>query len=335
MTSLRRFRRNRGFRYSPLDSGGKEIRLIRIIPDKDDQGRVSCELRHFHLKDNPYYECLSYVWGDPEKNRPILLNGINFNVTINLDGFLRQLQPKTTNTESRRWIWIDALCINQNDDQEKTVQVTNMIGIYRQAKQVLIWFGPADYTIDSTFHLLNRLSSDYPEPSHLAQYRVRSKALDQLLSETADDNDIWVKGLKRIASNAWWRRIWVIQEAAVAKKALVLHGPYHLNFDCLKKFWYMLNANALNKPGYLRSVKNSMHLLLNSCDAFTEHTPDLFTLLRSVHSGVFVEKFFKASEPRDFVYALSGSLKGKLAFKFLLTIRRRLVADTAQTVLRY
>jgi hypothetical protein len=213
---------------------------------------------------------------------------------------------------SERWIWIDALCINQRDDEEKNIQVMNMINIYRQASQVLVWFGPAHITIGRTFDFIKLITSEYSsERVNTEQYLAANEALNQLLSMTGDGKDVWMHGIKRITGNAWWRRIWVLQEVAVARKVLVLHGSYRLNFDYLQKFWELLGANREHAPGYLARVRNNMQMLLNSCNAITTRSHDFFSVLRAVHSTIFEEKFFQASNRKDYVYALAGASEDK------------------------
>lgn len=86
------------------------------------------------------YHCLSYVWGDASDRVPISLNGQAFSITRNLWIALRRL----------RWygqldyLWVDAICINQDDMYEKSQQVRKMADIYSQTQEVIIWLGEDD-----------------------------------------------------------------------------------------------------------------------------------------------------------------------------------------------
>uniref|UniRef100_L2FGN4 Heterokaryon incompatibility domain-containing protein n=1 Tax=Colletotrichum fructicola (strain Nara gc5) TaxID=1213859 RepID=L2FGN4_COLFN len=93
----------------------------------------SKDIRLLHLL--PVYEALSYAWGDPEVVRPILLDGEQMDVTINLESALRHLRF----AESTRILWVDALSINQKAIVEKTHQVGMMDEIYKQCSRVIIW----------------------------------------------------------------------------------------------------------------------------------------------------------------------------------------------------
>ncbi|KAK0744821.1 heterokaryon incompatibility protein-domain-containing protein [Apiosordaria backusii] len=115
--------------YSPLT--GREIRLI-TISDGDDETCISCTLSTVSLTDSPEFVALSYSWGDPKLKQPILVNGQPFDVTVNLELALQRLRRLHPN----RGIWIDALCINQEDTTEKETQLPFMESIYSQASCV-------------------------------------------------------------------------------------------------------------------------------------------------------------------------------------------------------
>jgi Heterokaryon incompatibility protein (HET) len=102
------------FTYSDLEDG--EFRLLTIISMRADE--VICELAHFTIANAPDYDALSYAWGE---NIPttICCNGYELVVQQNLFQFLKQLASNTDIASPRRHIWIDAICINQADDEEK------------------------------------------------------------------------------------------------------------------------------------------------------------------------------------------------------------------------
>ena len=101
-----------------------------------------------HLRDRPGYEALSYTWGDPLDTRTVMLKDQPFQVTKNLEAALRNLRHRLIHgTKSNdRVLWIDAICINQTDIQERNVQVRRMLDIYKSATRVVIWLGEGDQT---------------------------------------------------------------------------------------------------------------------------------------------------------------------------------------------
>jgi hypothetical protein len=83
------------------------------------------------------YEALSYVWGELDTPCSVNVNNTCIPIGRNLDKLLRQIRSP----EETILLWVDALCINQRDDSEKTVQVSNMCEIYKKAWQVTMWLG--------------------------------------------------------------------------------------------------------------------------------------------------------------------------------------------------
>ncbi|ETS86520.1 hypothetical protein PFICI_00348 [Pestalotiopsis fici W106-1] len=122
--------------YTPLIPAEAQIRLLTLHPGPFDED-IRCSLNTASLKSVLQYEALSYVWGDPADTLPVVVDGSEIQVTTNLEAALRHLRWQ----EKARTLWADAICINQNDTEEKTVQVPMMGDIYRQATSVVVWLG--------------------------------------------------------------------------------------------------------------------------------------------------------------------------------------------------
>ncbi|KAH6671956.1 heterokaryon incompatibility protein-domain-containing protein [Halenospora varia] len=110
---------------------------------------------HVSLDDKPDYVALSYTWGDPQDTEIITVEQSLVSVTRNLHSALEHLRYDNTD----RVFWIDALCINQSDNEEKGWQVQLMREIYQRATSVSIWLGPADATSDKVVDFLNVLGT--------------------------------------------------------------------------------------------------------------------------------------------------------------------------------
>ncbi|EOA84348.1 uncharacterized protein SETTUDRAFT_61258, partial [Exserohilum turcica Et28A] len=121
-----------------LKSSCREIRLLELPPlsQWSDQYEPACRLFHSSLDHDPRFRALSYVWGDQTDQRIIKVNGCTFKVNQNLFGALMGIVRSKTIV-----IWIDAICINQKDDEEKGWQVAMMGDIYRKASKVFAWLG--------------------------------------------------------------------------------------------------------------------------------------------------------------------------------------------------
>jgi hypothetical protein len=121
------------FIYQPLQTSPQQFRLASIQPGPF-SSPINCTLHYANLKDSPPFEALSYVWGDAQDTLPIFLDGHVFNVTTNLESALRHLRWEDT----ARTFWIDAICINQHDAQERGHQVMFMGEFYRAAEQTTV-----------------------------------------------------------------------------------------------------------------------------------------------------------------------------------------------------
>jgi hypothetical protein len=122
--------------YSHLDAKCREIRLIELLPGSYDD-YICCRMVVVSLDNEPEYKALSYTWGGPEITLPICVEGCILSSTLNLESALRQFRLRNEILT----LWIDAICINQLDNEERTQQVTLMGDIYSQSKEVVIWLG--------------------------------------------------------------------------------------------------------------------------------------------------------------------------------------------------
>ena len=129
--------------YPDLPDGS--VRLVRLLPRDpaaDEISRVKCCFFPFPLLDSETahpFEALSYAWGSEENPKSISVDGCNFLVGANLYSALLHLQDDFI----ERILWVDALCINQENNDEKGRQVQSMAKIYAKASRVIVWLGEA------------------------------------------------------------------------------------------------------------------------------------------------------------------------------------------------
>jgi hypothetical protein len=190
--------------YRPLDGEKAEIRLLRVSPGEND-GEISCNLLTASLNDGPVYSAISYCWGDPKDSVPIRLNRSTVQITRSLHGALRRLrQPSNAVT-----LWADALCINQNDHEERSRQV-QVMHIYRKADRVEIWLGEADRLTELAWNTMLQYDPLDGDPDIPALDPSSKVDLPQLLIS-----------LKSVLDREWFERAWVIQECQEG------HGRYY------------------------------------------------------------------------------------------------------------
>ena len=134
------FSRNDNHHYEKLRyerlSEKRSIRLLQLSRPFS-FGPVKCELSIHRMDSRPSYEAISYTWGDPSQSRSVIINGYKLEVNSNAFNIL---QDRATFLRTRT-IWIDSICINQVDKEEKSVQIPLMREIYSRASRVLVWLG--------------------------------------------------------------------------------------------------------------------------------------------------------------------------------------------------
>jgi len=122
-----------GFRFAPLDPNRNEIRLLTLSPGQSDE-QLRCSLSTMSLATHPVYNALSYVWGDPVyTGNNLTIDGHPFSITPNLHSALRHLRQASGGYDCQVPLWVDALCINQGDMDERSQQVAMMRDIYTSA----------------------------------------------------------------------------------------------------------------------------------------------------------------------------------------------------------
>jgi hypothetical protein len=114
-------------------------------------------LQYASLLNPPHYTALSYTWGDPNVTQMILLNGKDHEATTNLDAALRQVRRQLQDNQKIR-LWVDALCINQEDIDERSEQVLRIKYIYKRAEDVLVCIGSEEDESQKAMRLLEYLS---------------------------------------------------------------------------------------------------------------------------------------------------------------------------------
>ncbi|KAI1351005.1 heterokaryon incompatibility [Xylaria sp. FL0043] len=164
-------------------------------------------------------EALSYVWGQKEHEGGILVDQQSFRLTQNLYDILHGLRhPDTIRT-----LWIDAICIDQSNVQERTHQVRLMRQIYSKAQKTIIWLHNNPEPSDDP----DEVKSSTPLPSGFGGTTMNEYDLAAILREIRRHEDLtWSKKklalfymlyrcVKAVLSHEWWNRIWTLQEAAL------------------------------------------------------------------------------------------------------------------------
>lgn len=125
--------------YKSLDISKREIRLLKMFKQKSNN-LLNFEFLHQSLNDKPKYSALSYCWGILAGYQTILINETAVQIRETLYHFLNCLWLRFGSIV----IWLDVLCINQQDIMERNMQVTIMASIFQSAENVFSWLGHGD-----------------------------------------------------------------------------------------------------------------------------------------------------------------------------------------------
>lgn len=241
------------FSYTPLAPG--EIRLLVPDPSRADDG-LFWKLRVTALNSDLVYETLSYAWGSQVHTYPISCNGHQLRVHHNLYKALPYLARRHDRTViSTLPIWIDAVCINQGDEDEKFVQINIMNQIYKRAKKVWAWISLAadQHKLSVLLSLLPSIVTYNKQISQRTQQAIPARPAElQKIDITYRDT------IFHLFCNPWFYRVWVVQEASLAKDMAFLCGDHEIDFVKLEEAsdtqsfskwtWYDATGQAVPSP---------------------------------------------------------------------------------------
>lgn len=254
---------------------GQEIRLVLLQPGSYHED-LRCKIIHANLDDYPEFDAISYTWADQDgkiqmKSRVICQDGHGISISNNCDAVLRRIRA----WRGRAPLWIDMLCINQTNFTERNHQVGLMDAIYRAAKRVIVDLGDESRSSEAVF--------DY-----LASFDPRKRIPSPLLNI--------------FLSRRWFHRVWVLQEALLAKAAVVQCGSR-------TSTWEDLKALCQQRPFDQDKVSNCRPLpavlSINSCSDYDLEVDQLVRLLDSI-------RMIEATDPHDKIYALLGLCEKQL-----------------------
>jgi hypothetical protein len=186
----------------------------------------SCELENHSIANPPKYHALSYVWRSEMTTRTVFLNKISFAVTPTVLAAINQLYCRVGIV----LVWVDQICINQEDDDEKAEQVARMGEIYSKAEIVLIWMGT---TADGSDVLLNKMPLLLKAAQEARTHYEAATDFDLYkLTTPPTTEELW-GSLGLFYQRAWFHRLWVLQEAILAKRLYLICGSREVDWDLL------------------------------------------------------------------------------------------------------
>jgi hypothetical protein len=247
-----------------------EIRLLKLSPSILER-RIHCSLETVTLSNSLQYEALSYCWGQPNDTENILLDRQPFAITKNLYAALLAFR----HPYKSRLLWVDALCISQQDLVERSQQVQVMGEIYCNAERVLIWLGEAQADDDNAIQRISALP--------------RNLSSEVVLAISKDNHVI------NLFKRPWWTRTWIVQEVALSKTAIIVCGSAMVEWEKVAA----LVEELFQHPKVEIDVYKAVFRPFQLCQ-HREFLP------RPILSAIVSLQRQDASDPRDKIYGYLG-----------------------------
>ena len=296
------------FQYQPLVNASTPIRLLQVQPARYRHDPLVVDVTSFPIDQAPDFVALSYTWGSPESKGPIFMSsGSILPATENLIGALAHLRQRGFRT-----IWADAICINQDDIDERNQQVLLMGEIYRRAKRVVIELGiTCSFEGYMKRHSYTQILVKILALTSRVLHAVRPECTVVKPPELAkfglppDKHRAW-HSLREMRAAPWFTRSWIVQEAVANSSSqvdVVYNGRWYswkdiidannvVQFEIME-VQSMVGKLAMNDMGFLGSALTSQ----------TQYTLlDLVSAFRNMES----------TDPRDKLYAFRGLASDKL-----------------------
>ncbi|KAK3704273.1 Ubiquitin-like protein [Vermiconidia calcicola] len=221
--------------YEPLDADRQNIRLVKLSAGHHHSEPLVCKIETSPLLPGLDFQSLSYAWGQDKADVSLSIGCGSLLVTSNLANALRAVRR----ADRAILLWVDAICINQQDVEERNHQVQLMRQIYTTAATVNVWLGSEFAGTGEAFGALEQLAMGKP--------------LGRILLEQAN-KPAAIESLTALFMYPWWQRLWVIQEALLANHALVFCGSHQINFQTILQAFEMLWNEYIHTGQQLRDL---------------------------------------------------------------------------------
>ena len=340
------------YAYSSINgnNGERFIRVLKIL-SKANERPIRCSPKVIDLNKAPVYDCLSYTWGDPlyhelsagypslirrmtgSLDHEIECDGKMIPISENLEHALLQfsktdfisdpVEGRQNNDEG--FIWIDAICINQKDDEEKKIQIEMMDQIYSGARRVIAWLGRCDEHTHPALEIIQRLKSVLSKKPQVTFTDFEGPEYQSVFGDPPISSQQW-NDYAAFIQRAWFNRVWIMQEAFLAKHIDVLCGPHVLSWQhdisevarFLQKTnlgnLIMAQADGTANPdrkttAYVNNSLNQYHL-----EAMKANSKQKALSLEAL---LAYSRYFQAERAEDHVYGLLGIWKSSNKVKEL------------------
>ncbi|KAI0444855.1 heterokaryon incompatibility protein-domain-containing protein [Xylaria telfairii] len=324
------------FEYSPLteDDG---IRIFRLLPANSRTEALRGSLQHISLAQQyddliEPYTALSYVWGDPTPVDRILLDDHELGITANLGAALRDLRD----VRRIHRLWVDAICIDQDNIPERSSQVARMGEIYSRANNTIIYLGPLNPYVEAIIELERQHCHLSPSSDNLA---INPPVL---CGSTEDEISLVGAAYKGLLFNPWFQRTWVLQELVLSRVPWVQCGLKRVRWQDLCHLLIphlKVRRHEWEHEEHEKHEKHKITALETMHNIRTEYYSlsdgerrTQRTLLQVLQS----RKGCKVSDPRDFIFAHMAIISDRhIAEKFIRVDYSQTTSDVFAAVACY
>jgi hypothetical protein len=303
------------YEYQPIDPKDEMRIVILLPPASPDETELRCEITTANLSDKPSYEAVSYCWGAEIFPEILYVSDGVLAITENLAAGLRRFRFK----DRVRRLWIDAVCIKQDDDKEKGHQVALMATIYRNAECVLVWLGEGSRDAHAGLEYIRELANSawkfglqYEGPTgselFVRALEIRNKLADQTLGIVSSlvklSSELNLVSINAFVEQDWFKRLWIVQEFVLASRVEIHNGQQVLSD---KELSLAIAVIFLLMPTGLEFAEFLLMTVTLTLNRFYYHS-----FVSDIHAN-FLVYLFEASKRRckldqDRVYGLLGLL---------------------------
>lgn len=295
------------YKYTALPANKSSIRCVRLLPTSR-TGEPELVIQEHSLEAAAgKYDAISYTWGADEPSCPIRINEQLMLLRRNIWNLLKHHQQTGISSPSLG-LWVDSICINQESIEEKNVQVKQMRLTFQQARRVLVWLG--DASADNTLmqHYQGHEQHDTEERLDWDEFLTASISADLSNSSSHALRD----ALHKVLHNGYWRRLWIIQELALAQSIAIILGTSTIGVDDLASMaLYRLRQlfDGLDEDLYVFRPEHSDIMVIEGLIELhrSKDTQSLSHLTLKFHEHL-------CKDPRDKIYGLLGLMNEEHMF---------------------
>lgn len=312
------------YRYANLE--GDQIRIFTLLAaNREDPLRFRLESHPLHPL--PLYYALSYCWGEGEAVPKCTCEdertGEILQLTSNLEQALRTIRAPNVDTP----LWIDQICINQQNQQEKPHQIRLMADIYSRAFMVVIWLGEADEDTSLVWSLLKnvgdqiiRLGKEGKASGERHElYGIDQNSISFSLELGQADDPSWI-AFRKIFKRPWFSRVWVFQEVVLSQAAALVCGNNSIAWSMFLQVCCSVNIHDRLLPDQRSHTMDRDAILMQMALCHAERSgfrgnTEILEGLKRARSEMKYTRFLtlmrnlrkcSASDPHDKVYGVLG-----------------------------